>query len=91
MTMAYEINEVAEMIKIYNNLESKIKDFLFISAAALKNKEHKIKSAEALLIAIQDYKKLPIKIRDELEKDEKLNVHKLVELEKLCREALNLK
>ena len=89
--MAYELKDVLHIIQVYNNLESKIKDFLFISAAALKNKEHKIKSAEILLIAIQEYKKLPTPIRNELEKDKQLNVHKIIELERLCQNALKVK
>ncbi len=89
--MAYEIKEIVQMMKVYHTLESEAKDFMFISAASMKNKDYKIKRAETLLKAIEEYKKLPNELKVELEKDKTTTAYKIVELEKLCKEAIKVK
>ncbi len=86
--MASEEHEMAQMMRVYHQVESAAKDFLFISASAMKNKEHAVKSAQATLRTLENYKKLPLEIRKELEKDKSSHVSKIVELEKLCKEVL---
>lgn len=86
--MAYKSKEVIQMLRIFKELESKAKDFLFLSAFPMKNKEQKVKSATATLKAIEEYKKLPLEIRKEVEADKNNHVSKIEELEKLCKEAI---
>ena len=89
--MNFELNNVVKMILIFNKAETEIKNFLFLSASALKNKEYKIKSAENTLSAIENYKNLPVELRKELEKDKTGNINKIIEIEKLCKEVISKK
>jgi hypothetical protein len=73
---------------VYHEIESEAKNFLFISSAAFKDKSHKTKSAQKVLDAIEEYKKLPLELRNELERNKNNHVSKIVELEKLCRGAV---
>jgi hypothetical protein len=86
--MTYELKNIIKMMKIYSEVESEAKNFLFISAYPLKNKDQKVKIAHSTLKAIENYKKLDNEVRMELENDKNTNVSKLIELEKLCREAI---
>jgi hypothetical protein len=86
--MAYELNEVLNMLLVYHEVESQATEFLSFSAFAMKHKEHKIKSAQRTLKAIEEYKKLPSEIRKELEKDKNNNVSRIIGLERLCKETI---
>jgi hypothetical protein len=86
--MAYELKEIVNFMQIYHNLESKAMDFLSISAGALKNKSYKIKSAQTTLNALKEYKKLPLELRKELEKDKMAQVSKIIELEKAAKKVI---
>lgn len=86
--MSYTLPEVVRIVQTYHELESAAKDFLFISSAALKNKDSKIKSAQKTLTALESYKKLPLEVRKELEKDKHSHVSNIEALEKLCRSSL---
>jgi predicted enzyme involved in methoxymalonyl-ACP biosynthesis len=54
----------------------------------MKDKTHKVKSVKALLDAIEEYKKLPLELRAELEKDKSSNASRISQFEKLCNEAV---
>ena len=86
--MSYEIGDVLKFLKVYHEMELEANNFLFISAYPMKNKDSKISSAQKVLRAIEEYKKLPLKIRKALENDKTTHVSKLVELERLCKEAV---
>lgn len=86
--MAYELKDVLNMLRIYHWVELEAEKFLSISAYAMKRKDFEKKSAESTLKAIEEYKKLPIELRKEIEKDPSTNVSKIIELERLCRRAI---
>jgi hypothetical protein len=83
--MAYNLAEISRMIKVYHEVETAANIFLFQSSFAVK---HKKGGAERTLKAIEEYKKLPQEVRNELEKDKEAHVSKIIELEKLCREVI---
>ncbi|MEK6918672.1 MAG: hypothetical protein AABW73_01405 [Nanoarchaeota archaeon] len=84
--MDYKLSEIAEMMKIYVRAEAETKDYLFLSASSMKNKEPKIKSAQRTIKAIEEYKKLPLELRKEIEKD--TNMSRIEMIEKLCQETI---
>lgn len=86
--MGYQLGEIAEMMRIYNRVEAEAKDFLFISSSALKNKEYQVKSAKSTLAAIEEYRKLPIELRNELEKNKSAYVKDIAQLENACNAAI---
>jgi uncharacterized protein Yka (UPF0111/DUF47 family) len=83
-----DFKETVQYMKVYSKFESAAKDFLFISSYPMKDKTHKVKSAKALLDAIEEYKKLPLELRTELENDKSSNASQINQFEKLCREAI---
>ena len=87
--MNYKLKDLPTMFRIYHAVEMEIEKFLSISAYAMKNKVHKIKSAESTLRAIEEYKKLPTALRKKLEKDKTSNVSRIDEIEKMCRIGIN--
>ena len=89
--MDYSLKEISDIAKVYHEVEITARDFLFISASAMKNKEHQKKSAEKVLEAIEKYNQLPKEVRKELEKDTSANVSKIIELEKLCNKTITKK
>jgi hypothetical protein len=82
------LEETVQYMKVYSKFEAQAKEFLFISSYPMKDKSHKIKSAKALLDAIVEYKKLPLELRAELEKDKSSNASQINQFEKLCNEAI---
>ncbi len=86
LIMDYKLSEIAEMMKIYVRAEAETKDYLFLSASSMKNKEPKIKSAQRTIKAIEEYKKLPLELRKEIEKD--TNMSRIEMIEKLCQETI---
>jgi hypothetical protein len=89
--MTYELKDVLKMLRVYHGVESEAEKFLTVSSFAMKNKEYKEKCAESTLKAIEEYKKLPIELRKEIEKDPSTNVSKIIEIEKMCRDAIGKK
>lgn len=87
--MEFETKEIARMMKVYTRAESEIRDFLFISSYPMKNKDRNIKSAQTTLVAIEEYKKLPVELRKELEDDKNAYVSKVDEIERLCIRQLS--
>jgi hypothetical protein len=87
--MSYELSETLKMIKVYHELESAAQEFLFISGFALKHKEKRFKSAQRTLKAIQEFKKLPIELKNELEKEPDTYAKSIIDLEKLCKKAIS--
>ncbi len=86
--MSYENSELPKIMKAYHEVESELRDFLSISAFALKDKTYKKKKAESSLKAIAEYRKLPKELRQELEKDKDAYVSNIDQVEKLCKESL---
>ena len=87
--MNYTHSQITSFMKIFSTLESEAKSFLFISSYPMKhNKDQKLKSAQTTLKAIENYKTLPMEIRQELEKDKTLNVANLTQLEILCKKSI---
>ena len=86
--MTYELTEVLNISRVFHQVESEAQIFLSISAFAMKNKAHSVKSALATLRAIEEYKKLPSELRKELENDKSASVSKIVEIERLCKETI---
>jgi hypothetical protein len=83
--MPYETAEIVKMMQTYNELESAAKDFLFTAGFASK---HKAQSAQKVLKAIEEYKKIPTEIRMALEKNPNSSLKSLAELERLCKKAV---
>lgn len=83
--MAYESNEIIGFMKIFHELESVAKDFLYLSAWGMKYKDKIKESAKKTLKAIEEYKKLPEEVRKELEKDKNTYSSRIRELEKACK------
>ncbi len=51
--MPYEVEETVHLMRVYHSVEKEARDFLSITAYAAKNKEHRLKSAERTLKAIE--------------------------------------
>jgi hypothetical protein len=83
-----KLKDVLKMLHVFHEVESETQKFLSISAFAMKKKDFEKKSAESTLKAIEEYKKLPPKLKKELENDPSTHVSKIIELERLCREAV---
>lgn len=83
--MAYNEKEIVKMMKVFHAIESEAKDFLYLSAFAMKYKDKIKESAQKAILAIEEYKRLPLEIRKELERDTTSYVNKINELEKACR------
>ena len=88
--MTYELKDVLNMLRVFHEVESETKDFLYLSAFGMKYKDKIIKSAQTTLKAIEEYKKLPIELRKELENDKSTYVSKIIELEKACKKATRI-
>jgi len=86
--MTYELDEVVDMLRMFHAVESEAKIFLLIVSFPMKKKDQRVKSAQKTLKAIEDYKKLPGEVRRELETDKNNHVSKIVEIERLCHEAI---
>lgn len=84
--MSYELSDLPKMMGVFHEVESELRDFLSLSAFALKDKTFKKKKAASALKAIEEYKKLPKKLRIELEKDKNFYVSNIEQIEKLCKE-----
>jgi hypothetical protein len=86
--MTYESKEVLNMLKVFHCVESSAKDFLFLSAFAMKYKDKIVKIAQTTINAIEEYKKLPVELKKELENDKSNYVSDIIELEKACKKAI---
>ncbi len=86
--MSYDLQDVLHMLRTYHLVELEAEKFWFIAAFPRKDKAQKVKSAQTVLNAIEEYKKLPLELRKELEKDKSAHVSKLVELERICKESI---
>jgi hypothetical protein len=83
--MVYELDEVLKMMKVFHEVEISANIFLFQSSFAMK---HKKSGALKTLRALEEYHKLPAEVRKGLESDKNNHVSKIVELERLCKEAI---
>jgi hypothetical protein len=88
MIYEYKLKDLPNILKAFHNVELEAKDFLSFSAFAMKYPEKIIKNAKTTLKAIDEYKKLPLELRKELENDKNNYVSNIIEIEKICKKAI---